>query len=177
MACTALTKITNTANRRMCVCLCCVLAATQGFYDPKSKLVFRALAVKERRLDDALIAHRLQRALQLRQRLFKDSTTTGKLAAVLLTAVDYCCSRAAPRQAGLLSCRRQQPLSTPLLALCLLEWKLGWGCACQAGWYKSVRGCDITQVWGLLAPVIKGGCAAGGSDGIQKHTSWLIHSC
>ena len=55
----------------------CCAALCQGFYDPKSKLVFRALAVKERRLDDALIASRLQRALKLRQRLFDGSQTTG----------------------------------------------------------------------------------------------------
>lgn len=51
----------------------------QGFYDPKSKLVFRALAVKERRLDDALIDSRLQRALRLRQQLFQDGNTTGTM--------------------------------------------------------------------------------------------------
>lgn len=58
----------------------------QGFYDPKSKLVFRALAVKERRLDDALIDSRLQRALQLRQRLFKGSQTTGVCATAPMVA-------------------------------------------------------------------------------------------
>jgi hypothetical protein len=46
-------------------------------YDPKSKLVFRALAVKERRLDDALIEARLQRAVALRKRLFQGQNTTG----------------------------------------------------------------------------------------------------
>jgi 23S rRNA G2069 N7-methylase RlmK/C1962 C5-methylase RlmI len=46
-------------------------------YDPKSKLVFRALAVKERRLDDALIEARLQRAVALRKRLFHGQDTTG----------------------------------------------------------------------------------------------------
>lgn len=60
-----------------------LLLWVQGIYDPKSKLVFRALAVKERRLDDALIASRLQRALQLRQRLFKGSQTTGELACLV----------------------------------------------------------------------------------------------
>eukprot|EP00775_Hariotina_reticulata_P004315 gene4315-4568_t len=48
-----------------------------GFYDPKSQLVFRALAVKERRLDDTLIQARLTRALTLRRRLFHKQETTG----------------------------------------------------------------------------------------------------
>ncbi|WIA17529.1 hypothetical protein OEZ85_014360 [Tetradesmus obliquus] len=49
----------------------------KGLYDPKSKLVFRALAVKERRLDDSLIEARLQRAVALRRRLFQSQDTTG----------------------------------------------------------------------------------------------------
>lgn len=46
-------------------------------YDPNSQLVFRALAVKERRLDDALVEQRLNRALALRHKLFQGSDTTG----------------------------------------------------------------------------------------------------
>lgn len=131
----------------MCLCWRCwlgrVLAATQGFYDPKSKLVFRALAVKERRLDDALIAARLQRALQLRQCLFKGSTTTGKLAGVLLTNVDYCCSRVAPRQAGLVLVAD----NNHLLPLCWLSACLnGSWTGVVPGWYESVQGCDHTSV-------------------------------
>jgi hypothetical protein len=79
----------------------CVLLGLQGIYDPKSKLVFRALAVKERRLDDALIASRLQRALQLRQRLFKGSRTTGATAPVQRQPNNRCdsaCSKAAEQQ-------------------------------------------------------------------------------
>eukprot|EP00882_Tetradesmus_deserticola_P027143 GHRQ01030013.1.p1 GENE.GHRQ01030013.1~~GHRQ01030013.1.p1 ORF type:complete len:115 (+),score=26.71 GHRQ01030013.1:276-620(+) len=49
----------------------------KGLYDPKSKLVFRALAVKERRLDDSLVEARLQRAVALRRRLFEGQQTTG----------------------------------------------------------------------------------------------------
>lgn len=54
-----------------------ITVKSQGLYDPKSKLVFRALAVKERRLDDSLIEARLQRAAALRRRLFQSQDTTG----------------------------------------------------------------------------------------------------
>lgn len=42
-----------------------------------SQLAFRAVAVKERRLDADLIARRLERAAALRQRLFEGQDTTG----------------------------------------------------------------------------------------------------
>jgi hypothetical protein len=50
----------------------------KGFYDPGSPLAFRALAVKERRLDEALITARLTAAAALRKQLFDPSRTTGK---------------------------------------------------------------------------------------------------
>lgn len=62
-----------------CRDMACMPTAMQGLYDPKSKIPFRALAVKERRLDDALIEGRLQRALTLRQRLFHNQDTTGQM--------------------------------------------------------------------------------------------------
>lgn len=49
----------------------------KGLYDPGSQIAFRAVAVKERRLDDELIARRLERAAALRRRLFDESVTDG----------------------------------------------------------------------------------------------------
>ncbi|KIZ00780.1 putative SAM-dependentmethyltransferase [Monoraphidium neglectum] len=49
----------------------------KGFYDPGSQLAFRAVAVRERRLDDALVAARLERAVAMRQRLFEGADTDG----------------------------------------------------------------------------------------------------
>jgi 23S rRNA G2069 N7-methylase RlmK/C1962 C5-methylase RlmI len=42
-----------------------------------SQLAFRAVAVKERRLDDDLVARRLARAVELRRRLFGGQDTNG----------------------------------------------------------------------------------------------------
>jgi len=45
---------------------------------PGSQLAFRAVAVKERRLDDELIGRRLERSVSLRQRLFEGRDTDGE---------------------------------------------------------------------------------------------------
>ncbi|GBF96339.1 pseudouridine synthase [Raphidocelis subcapitata] len=49
----------------------------KGLYDPGSAIAFRAVAVRERRLDDALLAARLERAVALRERLFEGADTDG----------------------------------------------------------------------------------------------------
>ncbi|KAI8473438.1 MAG: S-adenosyl-L-methionine-dependent methyltransferase [Monoraphidium minutum] len=49
----------------------------KGMYDPGSAIAFRAVAVKERRLDDGLVAARLERAVSLRERLFEGAATDG----------------------------------------------------------------------------------------------------
>lgn len=51
----------------------------KGFYDPDSKLAFRVCALQSERLDDALVASRLHRALALRRMLFDGRDTTGKV--------------------------------------------------------------------------------------------------
>lgn len=71
----ALLQTLQSPSLTLCQSTC---TSSQGLYDPKSKIPFRAVAVKERRLDDALIESRLQRALSLRQRLFHNTDTTGR---------------------------------------------------------------------------------------------------
>lgn len=48
----------------------------KGFYDPKSKLAFRVLSLRER-LDNELLATRLSQAVTLRQHLLQSTLTTG----------------------------------------------------------------------------------------------------
>ncbi|KAG2487614.1 hypothetical protein HYH03_013753 [Edaphochlamys debaryana] len=49
----------------------------KGFYDPGSKLAFRALAVERDRLDDSLVSARLGRAMELRAALFAPYDATS----------------------------------------------------------------------------------------------------
>lgn len=50
-----------------------------GMYDPESPIAVRVLAVESERLDDDLIATRLEAALALRRTLFSSATTGFRL--------------------------------------------------------------------------------------------------
>eukprot|EP00798_Chlamydomonas_sp_ICE-L_P004156 gene4156-14254_t len=49
----------------------------KGYYDPSSKLAFRAFTVQKGPLNDDLVADRLERAAQMRQMLFSDPSITN----------------------------------------------------------------------------------------------------
>jgi hypothetical protein len=70
--------------------------APQGFYDPLSALAFRAVAVKERCLDETLIGARLSRAVALRRTLFGGSNTTGACACVCDVLAYWCFKQTLP---------------------------------------------------------------------------------
>ncbi|KAL6747757.1 S-adenosyl-L-methionine-dependent methyltransferase [Haematococcus lacustris] len=50
---------------------------SKGFLDPAASLAYRSLATLKERLDDSLVAGRLERCLLLRQRLFPDPSITN----------------------------------------------------------------------------------------------------
>ncbi|PNH07406.1 Ribosomal RNA large subunit methyltransferase I [Tetrabaena socialis] len=49
----------------------------KGYYDPASKLAFRTFALQKDKLDDALVAGRLERAMRLRAELFEPYDRTN----------------------------------------------------------------------------------------------------